>query len=312
MPRNKDKDEKAEKGQQKSKDDLNLDLALKESFNSLKKDVSKLEFKPSLESILKKIDGHSVEKPKILFFHDKIKKQYFKYAAPIAALALFAIGYSILKSVNQKSSDMVAKVDSSDEFNEPGLNFSKPPNPEIKPKARSRGHDRKDGRKGKGVIADKADDKADDKAIVSSKKGSATSKTQSLSKAVEKPKSTETRPADAADFESENFESENKVEIASLDEGMSVKMRDSGPTAITTKKRGSIDKGTKADDKSAKADRDKIASEKKKLWAKISKGDLSAKTIIRLKVLLKKSNDKAGLKKLRVLLAKEKVAKPKK
>ena len=303
MPRNKDKDEKAEKGQQKSKDDLNLDLALKESFNSLKKDVSKLEFKPSLESILKKIDGHSVEKPKILFFHDKIKKQYFKYAAPIAALALFAIGYSILKSVNQKSSDMVAKVDSSDEFNEPGLNFSKPPNPEIKPKARSRGHDRKDGRKGKGVIADKADDKA----IVSSKKGSATSKTQSLSKAVEKPKSTETRPADAADFESEN-----QVEIASLDEGMSVKMRDSGLTAITTKKRGSIDKGTKADDKSAKADPGKIASEKKKLWAKISKGDLSAKTIIRLKVLLKKSNDKAGLKKLRVLLAKEKIAKPKK
>ena len=293
LPRNKDKDEKAKNGQQKSKDDLNLDLALKENFNSLKKDFSKLKFKPSLESILKKIDGHSVEKPKILFFHDKIKKQYFKYAAPIAALALFAIGYSILKSVNQKSSDMVAKVDSSDEFNEPGLNFSEAPNPEIKPKVTSRRHSRKK------VIADRA--------VANSKKGSAMSKAQSPSKAVEKLKPTETRPADAVDFENEN-----KVEIASLDEGMSVKMRDPGLTAITTKKRGSIDKGTKADDKSAKADPGQIASEKKKLWAKISKGDLSAKTIIRLKALLKKSNDKAGLKKLRVLLAKQKVAKPKK
>ena len=81
-------------------------------------------------------------------------------------------------------------------------------------------------------------------------------------------------------------------------------MRDSGLTAITTKKRGIINKG-------AKADPGQIASEKKKLWAKISKGDFSAKTIIRLKALLKKSNDKAGLKKLRVLLAKQKVAKPK-
>ena len=293
MPRNKDKDEK---GQEQSKDALNLDLALKESFNSLKKDVSKLEFKPSLESILKQVDGYVVEKPKILFFHDKIKKQYFKYATPIAALALFAIGYGIFKSVNQKSSDLVAKVDSSDEFNQPGLNFSEPPNPEIKPKARHRGDDKKR----KEVIANRAADKAAGKAIVSSKKGSATSKTQSPSKAVEKLKPTETRPADAADFESEN-----KVEIASLDEGMSVKMRGSGPTAITTKKRGGINKG-------AKVDQDKIAVEKKKLWAKISKGDLSAKTIIRLKALLKKSNDKAGLKKLRVLLAKKKVAKPKK
>ena len=292
MPRNKDKDEKAEKGQEQSKDSLNLDLALKESFNILKKDVSKLEFKPSLESILKQIDGYLVEKPKISFFHDKIKKQYFKYATPIAALALFAIGYGIFKNVNQKSSDLVAKVDSSDEFNQPGLNFSEPPNPEIKPKARHRGH----GRKRKGVIADQAADKA----IVSSKKGSAMNKTQSLSKAIEKLKPTETRPADAADFESEN-----KVEIASLDEGMSIKMRDSGLTAITTKKRGSINKGTKVD-------QDKIAVEKKKLWAKISKGDFSTKTIIRLKALLKKSNDKAGLKKLRTLLAKEKVAKPKK
>ena len=287
MPRNKDQDEQAEKEQEQSKDALNLDLALKESFNILKKDVSKLEFKPSLESILQQIDGYLVEKPKILFFHDKIKKQYFKYATPIAALALFAIGYGIFKNVNQKSSDLVAKVDSSDEFNQPGLNFSEPPNPEIKPKARSRGH----SRKRKEVIADRA--------VAASKKGSAMNKTQSLSKAVEKLKPTETRPADAADFENEKQKA-----IVSLDEGLSVKMRDSGLTAITTKKRGSINKG-------AKADPSQIAVEKKKLWAKISKGDLSAKTIIRLKALLKKSNDKAGLKKLKTLLAKEKVAKPK-
>ena len=286
MPRNKDKDEKAEKGQQQSKDALNLDLSLKESFNSLKKDVSKLEFKPSLKSILKKIDGHSVEKPKILFFHDKIKKQYFKYAVPIAALALFAIGYGIFKNVNQKSSDMVAKVDSSDEFNEPGLNFSEAPNPEIKPKVRSRRHSRKK------VIADRA--------VADSKKDSSMNKTQSLSKAVEKLKPTEKKPADAA-----NFEDENQVEIASLDEGMSVKMRDSELTAIPIKKRGQAKN-------SASADPSQIAVEKKKLWAKISKGDFSPKTIIRLKALLKKSNDKAGLKKLRVLLAKEKAAKPKK
>lgn len=291
LPRNKDKHEKAEKGQEQSKDALDLDLALEESFNSLKKDVSKLEFKPSLESILKQIDGYLVEKPKILFFHDKIKKQYFKYAAPIAALAIFSIGYNIFKKVNQKSSDMVAKVDSSDEFNQPGLNFSEAPNPEIKPKARSRRYDRKDGRKRKEVIANRA--------VAGSKKESATSKTQSLSKAVEKLKPTETGPADAADFESEK-----QKEIVSLDEGMSVKMRDPGLTAITTKKRGSINKG-------AKADPGEITVEKKKLWAKISKGDFSAKTIVRLKALLKKSNDKAGLKKLRALLAKEKVSKPK-
>ena len=293
MPRNKDKDEKAEKEQEQSKDVLNLDLALKESFNILKKDVSKLEFKPSLESILKQIDGYLVEKPKILFFHDKIKKRYFKYATPIAALALFAIGYGIFKNVNQKSSDLVAKVDSSDEFNQPGLNFSEPPNPEIKPKARHRGHDRKGGRKRKDVIANRA--------VAGSNKGSETSKTQSLPKAVEKLKPTETRPADAADFESEK----RKVEIASLDEGMSVKMRDSGLTAIPIKKRGQAKS-------SAGADPGQIVVEKKKLWAKISRGDLSAKTITRLKALLKKSNDKAGLKKLRVLLAKKKVAKPKK
>lgn len=288
MPRNKDKDEKAEKEQEQSKDALNLDLALKESFNSLKKDVLKLEFKPSLESILKQVDGYLVEKPEILFFHDKIKKRYFKYATPIAALALFAIGYGIFKNVNQKSSDLVAKVDSSDEFNQPGLNFSEPPNPEIKPKARHRGHDRKR----KDVIANRA--------VAGSKKGSETSKTQSLPKAVEKLKPTETRPADAADFESEKQKA-----IVSLDEGMSVKMRDSGLTAIPIKKRGQAKS-------SAGADPGQIVVEKKKLWAKISKGDLSTKTITRLKALLKKSNDKAGLKKLRVLLAKKKVAKPKK
>ena len=274
------KDEKAEKGQQQSKDDLNLDFALKENFNSLKKDISKL------ESILKKIDGYVVEKPKILFFHDKIKKRYFQYAAPIAALALFAIGYGIFKNVNQKSSDMVTKVDSSDEFNQPGLNFSEPPNPEIKPKARSRGHGRKE------VIADRA--------VAGSKQGSAMSKTQSLSKAVEKSKPTEKKPADPADFEDDN-----QVEIASLDEGIREKISNSELRAIPIKKRGQAKSSTEADPSER-------AVEKKKLWAKISKGDFSPKTIIRLKALLKKSNDKAGLKKLRTLLAKEKVAKPKK